>query len=280
MINKVLFDHVSAVCSRKITLAYSTSFSLGISFLGRKLQQPIYDIYGFVRLADEIVDSFVEYNGSVLLNELKEECFAAINRGISLNPVINSFQRTVNEYQIDHNLIHSFLHSMEMDLYPVNFDFNQYDKYILGSAEVVGLMCLKVFVEGDRQAYEKLKPFAMKLGAAFQKVNFLRDLNADYIQLKRSYFPEIDPNLLKKEDKQRIEHEISADFKEALIGITLLPESSRKGVYLAYIYYKELLKKIKKMQPDQLLAKRSSISNLRKLLLLGYASVRHALNLL
>lgn len=280
MIKKALFDHVSALCSRKITLTYSTSFSLGIAFLGKELRQPIYDIYGFVRLADEIVDSFVDYKGAILLNELKEECFGAISRGISLNPVVNSFQRTVNKYHIDHDLIHSFLHSMEMDLSLVDFDSRQYDKYILGSAEVVGLMCLKVFVNGDRQAYEKLRPFAMKLGAAFQKVNFLRDLNADYIQLKRSYFPNVNPTSVKREDKHRIEEEISTDFREALVGIKLLPRSSRRGVYLAYVYYKELLKKIKKIPPNQLLNKRSRISNSRKLLLLGYASVRHAVNLL
>lgn len=280
MIKKELFDHVSGICSRKITLTYSTSFSLGISFLGKELRQPIYDIYGFVRLADEIVDSFVDYKGAILLNELKEECFGAISRGISLNPIINSFQRTVNKYHIDHDLIHCFLHSMEMDLSPVDFDDKQYDRYILGSAEVVGLMCLKVFVNGDRQAYDKLRPFAMKLGAAFQKVNFLRDLNADYTQLKRSYFPDVNPTSFKKEDKQRIEEEISIDFKEALVGIKLLPKSSRRGVYLAYVYYKELLKKIKKMPPNQLLNRRSSVSNSRKLLLLGYASLRHAINLL
>lgn len=280
MIRKELFDHVSAICSRKITLTYSTSFSLGISFINKELRQAIYDIYGFVRLADEIVDSFVDYKGAVLLTELKEECFGAITRGISLNPVINSFQRTVNKYQIDHDLIHCFIHSMEMDLSPINFDSKQYQKYILGSAEVVGLMCLKVFVKGDRQEYEKLRPFAMKLGAAFQKVNFLRDLNADYIQLKRSYFPDTDPSSLKKEDKQRIEEEITADFQQALIGIKLLPKSSRRGVYLAYVYYKELLKKIKKTPPDQLLSKRLRIPNSHKLLLLGYASLRHAVNLL
>ncbi|RYE59509.1 MAG: phytoene/squalene synthase family protein [Sphingobacteriales bacterium] len=280
MTNQELFGQVSGACSRVVTRSYSTSFSLGISFIASELRQPIYDIYGFVRLADEIVDSFVDYKGAVLLNELKEECFTAINRGISLNPIINSFQRTVNIYQIDHELIHSFIHSMEMDLSPVVFDDKQYDRYILGSAEVVGLMCLKVFVKGDRQAYEKLKPFAMKLGAAFQKVNFLRDLNADYIHLKRSYFPNIDPNSFSKEDKQRIEQEISADFKQALIGIKLLPKSSRRGVYLAYVYYRDLLRKIENIPPNQLLSKRSRISNHRKLLLLCYATVRHTMNLL
>ncbi|RZJ87031.1 MAG: phytoene/squalene synthase family protein, partial [Chryseobacterium sp.] len=193
MTSKAIYNKLSEAASKKTTQLYSTSFSLGIKFINLSLRQPIYNIYGFVRLADEIVDSFEGFDQSALLYEFRNDCFKAIERKISSNPILNAFQKTVNEYNIDHELIDCFLRSMEMDLSPIDFNTRQYDQYILGSAEVVGLMCLRIFTNGNNNRYEQLKPTAMQLGSAFQKVNFLRDLNADYLQLSRSYFPSVNP---------------------------------------------------------------------------------------
>lgn len=260
------YDNFSAACSKKITKTYSTSFYLGISYLGKPLRQPIHNIYGFVRLADEIVDSFNDYDRAILLEEFKADTFKAITRGISSNPVLNAFQQTVNEYNISHELINCFLHSMEMDLQPVNFsEQKEYQGYILGSAQVVGLMCLHVFTGGDLRAYEKLKYSAMQLGSAFQKVNFLRDLAWDYQQLDRSYFPRVNPGAFSQSEKSAIEAEIESELDQALIGIRLLPESSGLGVYLAFSYYKSLLEKIKSRPSAQLLTTRFRISNWKKL---------------
>src|SRR5690606_38728041 len=242
---KKLFDELSQQVSRAVTKKYSTSFSLGILALDQKIQPAIYAIYGYVRLADEIVDSFYEFNKSELLNRFKEQTNEALTEKISLNPILNSFQETVHKYQIDRNLIDLFLNSMEADLNPVKYTPELYKKYILGSAEVVGLMCLKVFVNGNEEQYQKLTPFAMKLGSAFQKVNFLRDLKDDYNILGRSYFPNINLEYFDNASKEEIEKDIEHDFNEALRGIKMLPPSSRFGVFLAYRYYLSLFRKIK-----------------------------------
>lgn len=265
---KQKYDSISAKCSRQITQFYSTSFSLGIRFLNKKFHEPIYAIYGFVRLADEIVDSFHNYNKAALLAKFKEDCFEAIENGISLNLVLNAFQATVKKYNIDHALINTFLQSMEMDLFETTYTEDKYDLYILGSAQVVGLMCLQVFTEGNRAHYEQLKNAAMQLGSAFQKVNFLRDLNSDFTVLKRVYFPGVDITNFTEADKIQIEQNIEKEFNEALSGIRQLPRSSRRGVYLAYTYYVQLFKKIKRYKPGRVLAKRVRISNTYKLLLL------------
>ena len=275
---KEKFDRLSAECSKLTTRRYSTSFSLGISFLDKELHDPIYAIYGFVRLADEIVDSFHEFNKTELLEQFKHDCFEAIGKGISLNPILNAFQETVNKYQIDQQLIYQFLHSMEMDLKAQEYDQQKYEEYILGSAEVVGLMCLYVFTGGDKNCYEALRPKAMRLGAAFQKINFLRDIGADYVQLKRTYFPEIDLTNFTESDKKRIEEDIKKDFDAALEGIRELPRSSRRGVYLAYQYYRELFEKIQVARACSIFSKRFRVSNRRKLFLLFDTLLKHKLN--
>ncbi|MGN6397244.1 MAG: phytoene/squalene synthase family protein [Mucilaginibacter sp.] len=274
---KEKFDRLSAECSKLTTRRYSTSFSLGISFLDKELHDPIYAIYGFVRLADEIVDSFHDYNKRQLLEQFKMDCFEAIDKGISLNPILNAFQETVRKYQIDHQLISQFLRSMEMDLEDQDYDQQKYEEYILGSAEVVGLMCLYVFTGGDKNRYEALRPKAMRLGAAFQKINFLRDIGADYLQLNRTYFPEIDLANFTESDKKRIEEDIEKDFKAALEGIRELPRSSRRGVYLAYQYYRELFEKIQISRACAVFSKRFRVSNGRKLLLLFDTLLKHKL---
>lgn len=265
---KEKFDRVSAKCSKAITQCYSTSFSLGIRFLNKKFHEPIYAIYGFVRLADEIVDSFHDYDKAVLLERFKQDCFEAINSGISLNPVLNAFQATVTKYNIDHSLITTFLQSMEMDLCEKTYTDERYELYILGSAQVVGLMCLQVFTEGNREQYEQLKDAAMQLGSAFQKVNFLRDLNSDFNVLKRVYFPGVDIGSFSEADKIQIEQNIEQEFNAAFNGIRRLPSSSRKGVYLAYTYYVQLFRKIRRFSPGTILCKRVRISNTYKLVLL------------
>jgi len=265
---KIIFDNVSAKCSKVVTTSYSTSFSLGIRFLDSKHREAIYAIYGFVRLADEIVDSFHDYDKAKLLSKFKRDCYEAIEEKISLNPILNAFQSVVNQYQIPSELIDLFLESMEMDLRQEEYTPQKYDRYILGSAQVVGLMCLLVFVQGDRQRYDQLKESAMKLGSAFQKINFLRDLKADYNELSRSYFPGVDLSQFSIAEKSLIEKEISAEFDEALKGIRQLPKQSRKGVYLAYIYYKKLFDKIKKKTADQIMSERIRISNARKFALM------------
>jgi phytoene synthase len=277
---KERFDTLSAECSKATTRLYSTSFSLGIYFLSKHLRNPIYSIYGFVRLADEIVDSFHNYDKACLLAELRHDCFEAIKRGISLNPVLNSFQQTVNKYHIKHELIDQFLKSMEMDLEQQAYTSEKYDLYILGSAQVVGLMCLQVFTGGDDSSYHRLRDSAMKLGSAFQKVNFLRDLKADYQDLSRAYFPGIDLSNFSNDDKCVIEDEIRRDFEDALKGIRLLPKSSRKGVYLAFVYYKTLFNKITHTNADKVMSSRIRVSNGHKFILMFDSLVRHKLNVL
>ncbi len=277
---KALFDTISIQCSKLTTKAYSTSFSLGIYFLNDKLRDPIYAIYGFVRFADEIVDSFEGYNKRSLLDKFRKETYTAIEDKISLNPILNSFQHAVHEHKIDLDLIETFLNSMEMDLNKVDYTPEKYDQYILGSAEVVGLMCLHVFTEGDKKMYKELKPYAMKLGAAFQKVNFLRDMGDDYHILGRTYFPNVDMTNFSKATKKEIEQDIENDFREALIGIKKLPASAKGGVYLAYVYYNSLFKKIKNVEAKNILKERIRISNGKKFQLMLNSMFQHKLNLL
>jgi len=274
---KRLYDELSHQVSKITTKKYSTSFSLGIMALSPAIRQAIYNIYGFVRLADEIVDSFHEFDKKVLLERFRIQTTQALDEKISINPILNSFQQTVNHFQIDRELINQFLKSMEMDLDPLHYDEQLYKEYILGSAEVVGLMCLQVFVEGDKNTYEKLKSYAMKLGSAFQKVNFLRDLKDDHYDLGRTYFPNIDMKKFNNKVKQEIEKEIKDEFDEALIGIKLLPASSRFGVYLAYRYYKSLLKKIQATPAQQILKSRIRIANSHKISLMMSSYVQYKL---
>lgn len=261
---KQLFDELSQQVSKATTRKYSTSFSLGILALHPAIRPAIYAIYGYVRLADEIVDSFHEYNKAGLLQRFRQQTDEALTERISLNPILQSFQQAVHQYGIDRSLIDQFLHSMEMDLEEVVYNPDLYAEYILGSAEVVGLMCLKVFTEGNEERYEALKPYAMKLGAAFQKVNFLRDLKDDYQTLGRTYFPGIEMSAFNEATKCRIETEIEEDFAIALSGIRQLPVSARFGVYLAYKYYLSLFKKIKNLPPACIMNQRVRISNGQK----------------
>lgn len=258
---KKLFDDLSVQVSKNTTQTYSTSFSLGIYFLNNRLRNAIYSIYGFVRVADEIVDSFDGFDQKDLLKKFREDTFEAVDKGISTNPILHSFQQAVKDYQIDLELVDTFLKSMEMDLAKVDYTEEKYKQYILGSAEVVGLMCLHVFTEGDRKIFEELKPYAMTLGAAFQKVNFLRDLKEDYHILGRTYFPNVVLNDFSIEAKQQIELEIEEDFRIALIGIKKLPTSSKGGVYLAYVYYRSLFDKIKRLPPKRIFSERIRINN-------------------
>ncbi|MFY7814466.1 MAG: phytoene/squalene synthase family protein, partial [Chryseobacterium taeanense] len=239
------------------------------------IRNPIYAIYGYVRLADEIVDSFHDFNKEKLLKKFKEETFQALEDRISLNPILQSFQETVHEYNIDQNLIHQFLKSMEMDLQKIDYNSDLYKEYILGSAEVVGLMCLHIFVNGDRKQFENLKPYAMILGSAFQKVNFLRDMKDDYYTLGRSYFPNLDMTLFDNNIKSSIEKEIEEEFRQALIGIKMLPPSSRFGVYLAYRYYVSLFKKIKRKSAQTIMSERIRISNGAKISLMMSCYVQY-----
>jgi phytoene synthase len=275
-----LFNELSQQCSKKTTEKYSTSFSSAIKLLHRDLRVPVYNIYGFVRFADEIVDTFHDYNKNELLVEFKKETYAAIERGISLNPILNSFQITVNQYNIPLHLIEAFFKSMEMDLGNTSYNSKAYNEYIYGSAEVVGLMCLYVFCEGNEPAYNKLRPFAQSLGAAFQKVNFLRDIKSDYQQLNRTYFPGVDFIDFTITMKQEIENDISKDFQQALEGIKQLPIKAKFGVYVAYKYYNSLFKKIKKIEPVNILEQRIRIPNYGKVVILAKAGVRSRLNLL
>ena len=253
MNSKFLFDQLSISNSRRVTRAYSTSFSLGIFLLGEEIRDAIYSIYGFVRFADEIVDTFHAYDKAKLLAHFERDTYEAIQDGISLNPVLNAFQFAVNTYKIDLALIESFLTSMKMDLEERTYCEAEYQKYIYGSAEVVGLMCLKVFCLGDEKQYESLKEPALRLGAAFQKVNFLRDLQADYNTLGRTYFPNVNFVQFNEGVKKEIEEEIETDFKIALEGIKALPVNSRLGVYVAYVYYLKLLDKIKITPPQKVM---------------------------
>lgn len=277
---KALFDDLSFQASKEITKKYSTSFSLGILALKPSIRPAIYAVYGYVRLADEIVDSFHDYNKQMLLNRFKEQTWQALDEGISTNPLLNSFQQTVHKYQIDKALIEQFLNSMQMDLSPQNYDEELYNKYILGSAEVVGLMCLQIFVEGNTEAFNELKPYAMKLGSAFQKVNFLRDLKDDYQILGRAYFPGVDMAIFDSKSKSTIELDIENEFKEAFIGIKKLPVSSRFGVYLAYKYYLSLFKKIKRTPAQNILNERIRIPNSKKLSLMMSSYVQYKMTIL
>jgi phytoene/squalene synthetase len=277
---KELYDKVAIRCSQLTTRAYSTSFSLGILCLKKELRNPIYSIYGFVRFADEIVDTFHDYNKSDLFLRFKEETYNAIEDGISLNPILHSFQATVRKYNIDQSSIDLFLRSMEMDLNQKTHNSSSLKEYILGSAEVVGLMCLRVFVKGDDALYEKLKPYAMSLGAAFQKINFLRDLQADYLHMGRTYFPDLDLTHFNEAKKKEIEESIKIDFEHGLEGIKQLPRSSRFGVYVAYVYYLALFNKIRNVPCEEVLKSRIRIRNRHKARLLAYSYVKHQLNLI
>lgn len=277
---KLLYDKVSFDLSESLTKSYSTSFSIGIRFLDRKLRAPIYAIYGFVRLADEIVDTFHDYDKAKLFSRFKESLDLALKDRISVNPILNSFQEVVHRYNIERELIDAFLVSMEMDLENKQYDRKEFNKYVLGSAEVVGLMCLHVFVDGDQVRYEELRDMGMKLGAAYQKINFLRDIKADYEGLGRTYFPCIDLSNFTEDDKDLIEREIESDFREGLKGIRLLPGSSRLGVYLSYVYFYKLFRKIRRLPAGEVRKKRIRISDARKYLLLASTYFKYRLNLI
>jgi phytoene/squalene synthetase len=264
-----------------VTSTYSTSFSHAVKMLRPKIQNDIHGIYGFVRFADEIVDSFHEYDKKLLLDEFENELYKALERKISLNPILNGFQMVVHKYGIDQELINDFLKSMRADLKKQEYvDIQEYEAYIYGSADVVGLMCLKVFVQGDQEKYDELKYSAMKLGSAFQKVNFLRDLKDDSENLNRHYFPHLEGNDINKQTKDEIIAEINDDFDEAYKGIVKLPIEAKFGVYTAYIYYKNLLWKIKRTTAKEIKEKRIRISNPMKVVLLTRSFVNYKLNLL
>jgi len=276
---KVLFDNLSVEISKITTKTYSTSFSMGIYCLHHSLRNDIYSIYGFVRLADEIVDSFEGFDKKILLAKFKAETYEAIDNRISLNPILNSFQQSVSRNNIGLDLVETFFKSMEMDLEMIDYTLEKYEQYILGSAEVVGLMCLHVFVGGDMNEFYKLKPYAMKLGSAFQKVNFLRDIKDDHLILGRTYFPDVDISEFTSEAKEQIEYDIEKDFETALEGIKLLPSTSRGGVYLAYVYYKALFNKIKKLTPKKILTERVRINNGKKIGIMVNCMVQNRFNL-
>jgi phytoene/squalene synthetase len=274
-----LYNKTNFECSKLITQNYSTSFSMGIRLFSKELRNPIYAIYGFVRFADEIVDTFHDYDKVALIKEFRTETFKAIYNGISLNPVLHSFQLIVNEFNIDHSLIVAFLDSMEMDLEKKTYaDSSQYNQYIYGSAEVVGLMCLQVFCKNDKELYQSLVPSARSLGAAFQKVNFLRDMNSDYTEKGRVYFPGIDFENFDNLAKEKIISEIKLDFEFALSGIKQLPIGAKKGVHLAYIYYLNLFKKIEKSTIQEILNERIRVNNGKKMYLMANVIVRNYLN--
>ena len=278
---KELFDVSSYKISKLVTNEYSTSFSLASKLLAPKVRKEIYSIYGFVRYADEIVDSFNSYPQKEMINEFEREYYLAKFRGISINPIINSFIHTVEKYNIEDELVEAFLNSMKMDLVKGEYrSYEQYKKYIYGSADVVGLMCLRVFVNGDDNKYQDLKSFAMSLGSAFQKVNFLRDIKDDSERLNRSYFPNVDFNLMGQSEKKMIIDEIEEDFRQARIGIKKLPFEARLGVYTAYKYYMQLLKKLKATHASEILRTRIRVSDPMKLLILGKSFVRYKFNIL
>ncbi len=271
-----LYHDVSRRCSALLTSRYSTSFSSAIRLLHADLRAPICNIYGFVRVADEIVDTFHDWNKSELLEEFTADTWKALERGISTNPVLHAFQEVVRRYNIPHDLIRAFLHSMALDLHKTDYHtVAELDEYVYGSAEVVGLMCLCVFVDGDRKQYEALKASAQRLGAAFQKVNFLRDLQADFQALNRSYFPGLDVRRFDDETKARIEADIEADFAAALEGIRRLPLKARFGVYTAYRYYAALFRKIRSMAPQKVLQQRVRVPDFRKLFIVAQAGVHY-----
>ena len=275
-----LFHEVSQDCSRITTEKYSTSFSSAIRLLHKDLRTPICNIYGFVRFADEIVDTFHGYDKAMLFEEFKKATYDAIERGISLNPILHSFQMTVNQYKIDHALIDAFLYSMELDLGKHTYDRAGYETYIYGSAEVVGLMCLYILCDGNQTQYDALKPAAKSLGSAFQKVNFLRDVKADFEGLDRMYFPDCDFANFTHADKLAIEQDIQKDFDEAYAGILNLPIKARFGVYVAYKYYLSLFKKIQRLEPAHILESRIRIPDYGKAFILAKAGIRSQLNIL
>ena len=275
-----LFHEVSQDCSRITTEKYSTSFSSAIKLLHKDLRTPICNIYGFVRFADEIVDTFHGFDKALLFEEFKKATYDAIERGISLNPILHSFQMTVNQYGIDHALIDAFLYSMELDLGKHTYDRAGYETYIYGSAEVVGLMCLYIFCEGNQAQYDALKPAAKSLGSAFQKVNFLRDVKAEFEGLDRMYFPDCDFANFTRADKLAIEQDIQKDFDEAYAGILNLPIKARFGVYVAYKYYLSLFKKIQRLEPAHILESRVRIPDYGKAFILAKAGIRSQLNIL
>ncbi len=278
---KQLFDETSFKCSKIVTRKYSTSFSLAVYMLSPKIREAIYSIYAFVRFADEIVDSFHTHDKEFLLNEFEADYYKAHKNNISLNPILNAFQHTVKKYNITDDLIQSFLKSMKADLNKETYNtVEEYNEYIYGSADVVGLMCLKVFVDGDTEKYDELKFSAMKLGSAFQKVNFLRDLKDDYELLNRSYFPGVNLKELNADEKAEIISDIEADFNEALIGIKKLPLEAKFGVYTAYVYYKRLLNKLNNTPSTEILNTRIRVSNPLKISLLAKSFVVYKLNLL
>jgi len=260
-----LYHKVSLNASKNVTQLYSTSFSMGIKLLDKNIHDAIFSIYGFVRLADEIVDTFHNYPKSEMLQEFKDDTYKAIDRKISVNPILHAFQMVVNKYSIERDLIDKFLLSMEQDLNDIQYSSVGYKEYIVGSAEVVGLMCLKVFVNGDNDLYLKLEEPARRLGAAFQKINFLRDVKSDYQELGRTYFPGVDLEKFSPDEKLKIEEDIQNDFESAIEGIVKLPSSSRLGVYVAYRYYFSLFKKIKKVSSDRLMEERIRVPNFKKL---------------
>ena len=278
--NLSLYDTTCLQCSKVTTKRYSTSFSMGILSLDKEFRDPVYAVYGFVRFADEIVDTFHGFDKEKLMDDFENETWKAIQNKISLNPILHSFQLTVNHYQIDHALIRQFIHSMRMDLDRKNHNRESYEEYILGSAEVVGLMCLHIFTKRDSEKFHQLKPHAMALGAAFQKINFLRDLNADYKKLGRSYFPELNPAQFNQFQKLKIEKEIKLDFEKGLEGIRMLPKGSRFGVYVAYVYYYQLFKKIQSSDAGFVLQNRVRIPNLKKYSLIFSSYFKHAFNLI
>lgn len=278
---KFIFDSISSECSRTITRSYSTSFSSAVKMLSPSIRQDIYNIYGFVRLADEIVDSFHDYNKKELLERFNDDLNLALEEKISLNPILNSFQHTVHKYNIEKSLIDAFMHSMHLDLHKVNYQSKEeYQEYIYGSADVVGLMCLKVFVNGNVEKFESLKGPAMKLGSAFQKVNFLRDLKADFEDLNRTYFPNTDLSQLNEQSKNEIIAEIEADFKEAFVGIINLPIEAKFGVYTAYVYYKKLLSKLKNTPSAEIKNSRIRVSDYQKISLFAKCYFNYKLNFL
>ena len=278
---KALFDQVSNECSIRVTKKYSTSFSSAVKMLAPSIRQDIYNIYGFVRFADEIVDSFHDYDKEFLFDRFQKDLNFALDQKISLNPILNSFQYTVNKYNIPKKLITSFMKSMKMDLYKSEYKTNEeYNEYIYGSADVVGLMCLQVFVKGDIEKYNELKDSAMRLGSAFQKVNFLRDLKADFEELNRTYFPNTDLSQLDENSKQEIIKEIESDFEAAFIGIKKLPIEARFGVYTAYRYYKKLLLKLKKTPSTEIKNSRIRVSDYQKVSLFAQCYFNFKLNIL
>lgn len=278
---KSIFDTISFDCSRNVTKSYSTSFSAAVKMLAPKIRQDIYNIYGFVRFADEIVDTFHEYNKEALFEMFEKDLDSALENKISLNPILNSFQYTVHKYNIPQSMIVAFMKSMKLDLHKSEYKtYDEYNEYIYGSADVVGLMCLKVFVNGDNQKFDELEHAAMRLGSAFQKVNFLRDLKADFEDLNRTYFPNTDLSRLDEHSKNEIIKEIEADFHAGFEGIVKLPLEAKFGVYTAFIYYKKLLSKLKKTPSMEIKNTRIRVADYQKFGLLAKCYVNYRLNLI